>query len=530
MNGGRWRVPQSETALSTFRWLGVALAALTLLLVPTALAQRSGGDLHAAIEANPPTLDAMTTATTSTRVIAAHIMESLVTYSEDFDIIPMLASGWEISDDNRTYTFFLRPGVKFHNGETMTGEDVKSSHERFFELSTRKGRFANVASIDVVDDLTVVFNLTEPDATFLPALASTFSWAVVMPRSIIESLRATEFGPEHLVGTGPYRLEAWRPDVHVHLARFTDYTADTTRDGSGLGGNKVAYFDNVYIEFVPEQGTRVAGLTTGDYDYVAALPATQVARLEADPNVTTVVVNPGTMPRFEFNHANEWSRELAFRQAVQAALNMEEIMEGITGGDSRLYDLNPSIMFRQQVWWNDAGTELYDQRDVEKAKELLASIGYAGEEIIMLSTRDYEEYFRATLIASEQLKAAGMNVVLRVMDWPGLRAFEANETGWHISVTAGSIRFDPSDWDGTFHSTARRKFYANAEMDRLLEAGRSTADFAERFEYYRQVQQLVYDDVNAVKLGDLFTVDGTRSNVSGYQAWDLPRFWNVWRD
>lgn len=516
--------------LSQRRLRTLAILLTVTLTASPALAQQSGGALHAAIETNPPTLDVMTTATGSTRVIAAHVLESLVTYSEDFEVIPMLASGWEISEDNRTYTFDLRPNVKFHNGETMTSADVKASHERFFELSTRRGRFENVASIDAVDPLRVVFNLSEPDATFLPALASTFSWAVIMPSSVLETLSNTDFRAENLIGTGPYRLAAWQPDVHVHLTRFEEYSADTSRDGSGLGGAKTAYFDDIYIEFVPEQGTRVAGLITGDYDYAAALPPTQIAQFEGDPNVETLVVSPGTMPRFEFNHANQWSSDLAFRQAVQAALDMEEIMEGVTGGHSELYDLNPSIMFRQQVWWNDGGAELYNQADPERARELLESIGYAGEEIVMLTTRDYEDYFRATLIASEQLKQAGFNVSLRVMDFPGQRAFEARETDWHVSVTAGSIRFDPSDWDGTFHSSARRKFYANAEMDRLLELARSTSDFDERYAYYVQVQQLFYQDVNAIKLGDVFTVDGARTNLEGYRSWDIPRFWNVWRD
>lgn len=508
---------------------------LALVVMATSLAMvlaqpQHGGVLRAAMETNPPTLDVMTTATGSTRLIAVHVLESLVTYSEDFDVIPMLATGWEIAPDHRSYTFTLREGVVFHNGEPMTAMDVKVSHERFFELSTRRGRFANVEAVDVVDDQTVVFRLIEPDATFLAALASTFSWAVVMPASVLERVGDGALTAMDLVGTGPYQLAEWRPDVHVHLRRFDGYQPDSSREGSGLGGNKVAYFDEIFLTMVPEQGSRVAGLTTGDYGYAAALPAAQLARFEADANIQVLVVNPGTMPRLEFNHANEWSRELSFRQAMQAALDMEEIMEAVTGGNSALYDLNPSVMFRNQVWWTDAGAHLYDQRDPAKAKALLDSIGYAGEEIVMLSTRDYEDYFRVTLVAQEQLRAAGMNVVLRVMDWPGVRAFEARDTDWHISVTAGSIRFDPSDWEGTFHSSAQRKFYGNDDMDRYLELGRSTADFHERYAHYADVQRVFYEDVNAVKIGDVFSIEGIRSDLHGYRPWDLARFWNVWRD
>lgn len=527
MMHGRMDAPRQ---LGRLHWLAPLLLGIAACLT-TALAQpQHGGVLRAAMETNPPTLDAMTTATGSTRIIAAHVLESLVAYTEDFDIIPMLASGWEISPDHRSYTFYLREGVPFHNGELMTAADVKASHERFFELSTRRGRFANVESIEIIDDHTVVFHLTEPDATFLVALASTFSWAVVMPASVVERLGDENLTAADLIGTGPYQMVEWRPDVQVHLRRFDAYQPDTSREGTGLGGHKVAYFDDIFLELVPEQGSRVAGLTTGDYGYAASLPATQTPRFEADPNIQVMVVNPGTTPRLQFNHANQWSRELAFRQALQAALDMEEILEAVTGGNAALYDLNPSVMFRNQVWWTDAGADLYDQRDPEKAKALLDSIGYAGEEIVMLSTRDYEDYFRVTLVAQEQLREAGMNVILRVMDWPGLRAFEARDTDWHVSVTAGSIRFDPSDWEGTFHSSAQRNFYANADMDRYLELGRSTADFDERYAHYADVQRVFYEDVNAVKIGDVFTIEGTRSDIHGYQPWDISRFWNVWRE
>lgn len=509
-----------------------AVLASLLLGGSLAAAQEGDGVFRAAMETNLPTLDVMATTTYATRQATFYFLESLIGYDENFEIVPMLADSWEISDDLAQYTFHLREGVPFHNGDEMKAEDVKASLERFAEVSPRSESFQNIDSIEIVDDYTITINLSEPAPAFLPALASPISYPAIMPKEIIEGKGVGDLSVEDYIGTGPYRLESWEPDRYVHLVRFEDYAVDEDTPMSGLVGAKIAEFAEIYLSPVTEPSARVAGLLSGEYDYAEALPTTQYEQLKNNPDITTFVTAPGVWYLLEFNHANEWSGDLTFRKAIQAALDMEEIARAMTAGQEEFYRIQPSIFFNEQeLWWNEAGAEYYNQDNVDEAKRLLEESGYNGEEIVLLTNRDYDAMYKAVLATANQLQTKlDMNVKVEIYDWPGQRAFEENETGWHITPTFNSLRFDPSDYESSFHSSAERKFYANPEMDKALEEGASGTTPEERREAYEEVQRLVYEDVNALKLADVFSLEAVRSDIKGFESWYTPRFWNVTRD
>ncbi len=513
------------------RPIRAALASL-LLGISVAVAQEGDGIFRAAMETNLPTLDVMTTTTYATRQATFYFLEPLIAYNENFDIVPMLADSWEISDDLVQYTFHLREGVPFHNGDEMKAEDVKASLERFAEVSPRSESFQNIDSIEIVDDYTIAINLSEPAPAFLPALASPISYPAIMPKEIIEGKGVGDLSVADYIGTGPYRLESWEPDRYVHLVRFEDYAVDEDTPMSGLVGSKIAEFAEIYLIPVTEPSARVAGLLSGEYDYAEALPTTQYEQLKNNPDITTFVTTPGVWYLLEFNHANEWSGNLTFRKAIQAALDMEEIALAMTAGQEEFYRIQPSIFFNEQeLWWNEAGAEYYNQDNVDEAKRLLEESGYNGEEIVLLTNRDYDAMYKAVLATANQLQTKlGMNVKVEIYDWPGQRAFEENETGWHITPTFNSLRFDPSDFESSFHSSAERKFYANPEMDKALEEGASGSTPEERRKAYEEVQRLVYEDVNALKIADVFSLEAVRSDIEGFESWYTPRFWNVTRD
>jgi peptide/nickel transport system substrate-binding protein len=505
------------------------LAALILLIAGIATAQDSARVLRAAMQTNPPTLDVMTSTAFATRQTAFYFFESLVAYDENFDVVPMLADSWEVNDENTRYTFVLREGVPFHNGDIMTAEDVVASFERFIEVSPRKSRFARVEQIEAVGDGTVVFHLAAPDATFLPALASPLSYAAIMPAEIITGKAVGELAVEEMIGTGPYRLEDWQPDRFVHMVRFEDYAVDDDLERTGLAGAKIANFDEIFLVPVTEPSARVAGILSGEYDYAEALPTTQYAQLQTNSSVETYITRPGVWYVLEFNHSNELTGNLKFRQAIQTALDMEQVARAMTAGQTDFYRLQPSLFFNEQaLWWNEAGAELYNQADADRARALLAESGYDGEEIILLTNRDYDAMYKAVLTVANQLETRlGMNVTVNVLDWPGQRAFEKNKEGWHITPTFYSLRFDPSDFESSFHSSAGRKFYGNPVMDQALERGAAGATVEERQAAYQEVQRLFYEDVAALKLADVFDLEAVRSDIVGFESWYTPRFWGV---
>ncbi|MEX2534613.1 MAG: ABC transporter substrate-binding protein [Trueperaceae bacterium] len=505
------------------------LIAAILAIAGTSVAQTGGEIFRAAMQTNPPTLDVMTSTAFATRQTAFYFFESLVAYDEEFDVVPMLAESWEVNDQNSLYTFHLREGVNFHNGDVMEAADVVASFERFIEVSPRKSRFARVEEIEAIDDSTVAFHLAAPDATFLAALASPLSYAAIMPAEIIAGQEVGELEVEEMIGTGPYRLVDWQPDRFVKLVRFEEYSVNDSLERTGLGGAKIANFAEIHLVPVTEPSARVAGIQSGEYDYAEALPTTQFTQLQADPGVETYITRPGVWYVLEFNHSNELTGNLTFRRAIQAALDMESVARAMTAGQEDFYRLQPSLFFNEQAqWWNEAGAEAYNQADVEKARALLEESGYAGEEIVLLTNRDYDSMYKAVLAVANQLETnLGMNVSVNVLDWPGQRAFEKNKEGWHITPTFYSLRFDPSDFESSFHSSAGRKFYNNPVMDAAMERGAAGATLEERQAAYEEAQRIFYDDVTALKLADVFDLEAVRTEYVGFQSWYTPRFWGV---
>src|SRR5690625_3343579 len=222
----------------------------------------TGGTLNIALDAPPPTLDWPSNPATATRDTAKHIFETLLTTTESFEVEPMLAESVE-TDDNKTYTFKLREGVKFHNGKEMTADDVVASMERWLEQSTITGNIFIDATWTAEDDYTVVLELNEPSSLTLDTLASAKQAAAIMPKEIVEA--AGEQGPEEYIGTGPFQFDEWKQDQYLKFTKFEDYQP-REEEADGLSGKREALVDEIIFHMVPDTSTRIAGLQTGEYD------------------------------------------------------------------------------------------------------------------------------------------------------------------------------------------------------------------------------------------------------------------------
>ncbi|MCA4911274.1 MAG: ABC transporter substrate-binding protein, partial [Methylobacterium sp.] len=232
-----------------FLHTGAAIAVLSAqsLLVDPAQAQKRGGEIVMAQQAQPPTIDGMTTTAQATRNIALHIWEMIITRDENANVIGDLATAWTISPDGLTYTFTLRE-ARFHNGKMMTSADAKASLERYARVGASPF-MRPVKEISTPDARTLVITLNNPVPGFLEQLSSPRAPAVVIPTEEA----GKEAGKIENIGTGPFRFVEFRPDSHVKLARFDGYIqnpAGGARDG--FGGRKTAWIDAITIRFVPE--------------------------------------------------------------------------------------------------------------------------------------------------------------------------------------------------------------------------------------------------------------------------------------
>jgi peptide/nickel transport system substrate-binding protein len=490
-------------------------------------AQTSGGTFIAAMTTEPPELDPYVGGTAANRNIGHHVFESLVTYDENYQLIPQIAASWDISDDGVTYTFHLREGVRFHDGTELTAGDVKASLERFRDIGFRAADFATVQAIDAVDDHTVRIVIEQPEGAFLAKLANPGVLLGMMPASQAASREALR--PPDLIGTGPYRIAEWVPGQHVRLVRFDDYTPNEAFEATGLGGHRIAYFDEVRFVPVPEPGSRTAGLETGEYQYAEGVPVTSYRRVQQDPNIRAHILAPRWKVNINFNHRDSIFSDVRARRAMVAALDMDDVLSVITSGVPEFQRAQPSLFFNEQATWHsDVGDDVYNRRDPELARQLFAEAGYQGEELVMATNRDFDWMYKAALAIQEQLREIDVNLRLDVYDWAAQRAKTQEASGWDIGSDGKSMRLDPNDYNTAFLcGTASAFGYCSDEMDALVRGGAAETDIERRQDIYRDLQRLMWDDVPWLPLGDIFELEATRANVEGYRSWYTPRFWNV---
>ena len=484
-----------------------------------------GGTLNVALIGEPPTLDIHQTTTTIVGLITWNIYEPLFTFNHDFESIPMLAESHEVSADGLTQTVRLRQGVPFHNGEEMRAADVIASVQRWGALSGMGESLLAIAEdIVAVDDYTVEFRMSQPFGAFLPTISHNFQGLAIYPKSVIDAAgegQLTEF-----IGTGPYRFVEQQADRFIRLERFEEYAA-LPGEPDGYGGHKYQYLDEIVFNPVPDEAARVAGLRAGDYDYLESISPDQSLALEGDPNVSIEILAPNGWETFVLNWRSPLMENLQIRQAVQAALNHEPILEASQG--EGFYRLDPGVMLQETAWHTLAGQELYNRNDPETARQLLEEAGYDGTPIRFMTTQEYRDQYNAAVVGRQQLEEVGFVIDLQVYDWATLTDRRNDPEAWDIFTTGISFKPDPTmvsmmqlcSWPGWWCSDPSMV---------LLEQLRTESDAEVRYDIWEQLQQLFYEEIPHIKLGDSQPVSARSTQVQGLvrQTQLGAILWNVW--
>ncbi|MBI1777310.1 MAG: ABC transporter substrate-binding protein [Proteobacteria bacterium] len=505
----------------------IALCGATLLLGGPALAQKKGGDFVAAQPAGTNTMDPHFTASAAARNMMLGMYETLVTIDENAAPIPSLAASWEIAPDGMTYKFTLRRGVKFHTGKEMTSADVKASLERFAKVSPEKTTMAPVAAIETPDPYTVVFKMKELSTSFIDRMGSPAS-----PPTIIPEEEATkEVNKTNNISTGPFQLVEWVADSHVKMKRFDGYAQNAAAPGpTGLGGKKTAYFDTVTIRIVREASARVAALEAGQVHFIEDVPVPAAKRLEGNSKIVVANLQTASQPAVLVNGVNPPTSNLKLRQAIQAALDIDEIMQAASDGN---FKLSHAFTYPNNPYFNDGGKEFYNQADAKKAKALLAESGYKGEPLVIATNKDYQYMFKGAQVISEQLKAVGINVRFEVMDWPTMASLVLNKNdGWNLSVSGFAIQpfVGPYSYLKLFWGEGNVSRVAKDEvLDKAWGKFNVSLEQADRKAAWTEIQRHMAQQVYVMKLGDMGFNLAMASNLKGFKPYSgAERFWDAW--
>lgn len=482
----------------------------------------SGGDIRIAIDAQPPTLDPMITTTTATKEIARHVFETLLVLDPNYEVAPMLAESFEKSEDGLVYTFKLREGIKFHNGQEMKAEDVSASMNRWLEKSTRAANAIGEGEFVVQGDYEVALNIKKPTIGVLDIIASTNQFAGIMPKDIIDTAPAE--GITDIVGTGPFKFAEWKQDQYIHLQKYDDYQALDT-PSNGLSGKKEALVDNLYFDIVNDGSTRLAGITTGQYDLAYQIPFDSYEQVKSSSDVTPLLNLYGGLT-FVFNKKEGVFTDQKIRQAVNYGINNEDVLMGAMGNKD-FYRLDNGLMYKEQAkWYTDVGKEFYNQNDLEKAQALLREAGYDGQEVRILATRDYEYIYNTAVVMKGQLEGMGIKAEIEVVDWPTLVQKRTEPTGWDAYITGFSpvsiptqlLALDPTypGWPDT------------EKLRTLTEEIRSAASDEESYEKWIELQEYNWSEYVAfIKIGDFFSFAAYRDSIIGNDYFEGIILWNT---
>ena len=480
-------------------------------------------ELRIALSAQPPTLDQPMNTAVVTRDLARLMFETLVTTNSNYEVVPMLAESVDVSEDNKTYTFQLREGVKFHNGKEMTAADVVASMYRWVEKSGVTGNIFDGATFEAEDDYTVVLQLVEASTLTLDTLASAKMAAAIMPEEIVEA--APVEGVAEYIGTGPYEFVEWKQDQYIHFTKYDDYEP-VEEEADGLAGKKEALVDDIYFDIVGDASTRLAGLQTGEYDFAYTIPFDSYEQLKNDSKLSPVFDKYGEFVLF-YNEQKGPASDFKMREAINTALDLNKIMLGAFTSED-LYTLDSGYMTNTiSSWASDAGSEYYNQNDPEKAKKILDEIGYDNEEIKLMTTRDYPHFYNATIVIQEQLTQLGMNVKLEVYDWPTLMDKQANNPDdWDFLIMGSSTVSTPTQL--LYLSPTFAGGIADSTTIDLLKSIETSENQEDAKKLWDELQGYAWEKHLPVTIiGNYNSLYGINDKVKGLTMFSGPIYWNT---
>ncbi len=505
----------------------LAAAAVVVALAPAAFAETT---VRVAYDADPVSLDPHEQLSGGTLQLSHMVFDPLVRWTQDLQFEPRLAESWEQIDDT-TMRFKLRSGVTFHSGNALTANDVDWTFDRLKESDDFKGIFAPFTDVEVVDDLTFDLKTAAPyplvlhTATYIFPMDSAFYTGTTddgKDKSEIVK-HGDSFASRNVSGTGPFVVTEREQGVKVVFDRFDGYWDSESK------GN----VDHIVLTPIKEDPTRVAALLSGDVDFIAPVPPTDLKRVDEAEGVNLVTM-PGTrIITFQMNQNRvEAFKDARVRQAIDYAVNNAGIVDRIMRGFGTVAGQASPAGY---LGYNEALAPRYD---LEKAKALMAEAGYAdGFSITMMAPNNrYVNDDKIAQAVASMLAQINIKVDLQTMPkaqyWPAFdeRAADMMMIGWH-SDTEDSANFhqflsacpNPDNGNGQYNSGN----YCNEEADALMEASNSETDPEKRAAMLQKLEGILYEEAAFIPLHWQNLAWGAKDGMNASEivnALDFPYF------
>ena len=469
-------------------------------------------DFVVAMQADTTSLDPHIGSNGNSNQVLNEMYETLLTFDADTNVIPLLAKEWSVSEDGRTYSFVLNEGITFHDGEPFTAEAVRATYLRGMNDQTLSlyRSVKDWEDVKVTGDYSCDIILKEPNNTFINKITQT---RIVSPKALARE-DVGDYLAKNSAGTGPYILSERVDGGYTKMVRNDNYWQE---------GPKV---DSLTFKVVPEDGSRLAMLQTGEAHVAIPVPLTDTATIESDPNLVLDVV-PGITYRYVTLNT-EWAlpdgrkpfADKRVRQALNYAFDSEAYAKVVFNG----YAVEPTSIFSTAILYHAPQTPY--KVDVEKAKALMKEAGFEdGFDVEIIVDNTSLEQKGATFVM-QQLSQIGVNVKLL----PNESTANAELTSaplestkvqmWYVNWGSGSYEADGSmrsilhgeKFPPDGYNTA---FWNNAEFNQLLDDALKMGDTNQIAETYAKAQAIAWEECPWIFLGNDESVAAYRSNVTG---------------
>jgi peptide/nickel transport system substrate-binding protein len=359
----------------------------------------------------------------------------------------------EVSADGLTWTFRLRPGLKFHDDEAVLAKDAVVSINRWASRDQMGQMIKAIENeLAAIDDRTFRWALKKPYPKMLLALAKVGTpCCFVMPARIAATDQFQQI-TEH-VGSGPMRFvrKEWVQGAKAVFEKFAGYVP-REEQASRLAGGKNIVLDRIEWITIPDPAMAAAALQKGEVDWLELVVPDLLPILRKNPNVVTAINDPlGSVGMLFMNHLFPPFNDVRARRAILMALSQEDYMRAIVGGDDSLWKPMPGYFAPgTPLYTEEGGDVLKGPRKVEAAKRLLAESGYAGEPVILMAAQDIPEFKAWGDLTEDLLKRLDIKVQLAAVDWGTVVARwlqkSPRQGGWHMTITYGSgVELDPTN-------------------------------------------------------------------------------------
>ena len=484
------------------------MMARTLVVVLTAVLALAGLAAEAAAQAparlivqstaEPPGLDMTATPATATSgIVFYNVQESLVKVDRHGKLVPSLAERWHTAD-NKNYTFFLKKGVRFHNGRELKAADVKYCFERALNPETKHPYakdYEAVGDIIVKDDYTVTFALKTVNANFLQNVAR--AGASIYPRETVDTMKS------HPVGTGPFRFEEWVRGDRVVLVKNGDYHV------KGL-----PKLDRVTFRFITDPNAVLAALKAGDIDVsLFGLGPEHVQSLLKDARYQVISGDTTNDVILSMNNSRKPYNDVRVRRAVTYGINKPDVLKGAMFGMGKILGSNVDPLNPYYVDMSKAMSY-----DPAKAKKLLAEAGYPnGFDTVLKVTPQYEYTVRSGQVIADNLKKSGVNVKIEQIEWSQWLSRVFREADFDLSIIGHA-----EAWDIKNYANPKYYFrYDSQKFQSLFSKSEVTVDDKARREVYAEMQKVLVEEAPVVWLFMHPRLAATKKGVQGLWK-DLP--------